>query len=309
MFRKMGKSATNYPESAFVFDCCGLPLDLRPGQPHGAHVMGVLNVTPDSFSDGGQFLAVDAALRRTEEMLVEGATVIDVGGASSRPKGRTYGEGAAVVGTEEETARVVPVIEGIAKRFPKAIISIDTWNPAVAEAALDAGAHIVNDITGLRDFPEMGAVAARYDAPMILMHALGRPGAMPHGHAYTDVVGEVKASLAESVALAQAAGVRHIATDPGFGFGKTPDENLRLLNHVDTLIDLGHPVLVGISRKSTIGAVLGQPDAPVPVDERLFGSLGATAVAVLRGATLVRTHDVRPTVDLLRLVVATAHAV
>ena len=294
-----------YPPERFVLDCRGRPLDCRPGQPFGAQVMGILNVTPDSFSDGGLFMEQDAALRRVEEMLEEGAAVIDVGGASSRPRGKVYGAGARALPPEQETARVVPVIAAVAERFPEAILSVDTYHPAVARAALEAGAHLVNDITGLRYFPETAAVAAAFGAPLIVMHALGRPGEMPHAHTYADVVAEVATSLRASVARAEAAGVRHVVVDPGFGFGKTPAENLKLLRAADVFLGLGRPVLVGISRKSTIGAILGAPDAPAPVEARLFGSLGATAVAVMRGATIVRTHDVRPTVEMLRLLAAT----
>lgn len=272
-------------------------------------MMGILNVTPDSFSDGGRYLDVDAALRRTEAMLAEGAVLIDVGGESSRPRGAVYGEGAEAVPEAVEQQRVLPVVEALAARFPEALISVDTYKPAVARAALEAGAHLINDITGLRQAPEMAAVAAEAGAPLIVMHARGRPGEMAHEAGYTDVVEAVRASLAVSVAVAEAAGVQHVVTDPGFGFGKTPAENLRLLDGVDSLLGLGRPVLVGISRKSTIGAVLGRPGAPVPVEERLFGTLGATAVAVLRGATLVRTHDVRPTVEMLRLIAATTERI
>lgn len=277
-------------------------MDCRPGQGHGAHVMGILNVTPDSFSDGGRFMDLDAALRRAEQMLEEGAVLIDVGGESSRPRGRAYGAGAEAVGVDAERARVVPVVEAIAARFPEALISVDTYKPEVAQSVLEAGAHLINDITGLRYYPEMAAVCARFAAPLIVMHALGRPGAMLHEHAYVDVVDEVYASLEASVQAASEAGVQHLVTDPGFGFGKTPKENLRLIGAIDTFLTLGRPVLVGISRKSTIGTILGSPDAPLPAEERLYGTLGATAVAVVRGATLVRTHDVRPTVELLRVV-------
>jgi dihydropteroate synthase len=302
----MTTDATSYPADRFVLDCRGRSLDCRPGLDQGAHVMGILNVTPDSFSDGGQFLNTDDALRRTETMLEEGAVLIDVGGESSRPRGSVYGEGAEAVAAEAEKRRVLPVIEGIAERFPEALISVDTYKPDVARAALEAGAHLINDITGLRYFPEMAAVCAEAGAPLIVMHSLGRPGAMPHEHTYGDVVEDVRASLARSVGEAEEAGVRHVVVDPGFGFGKTATENLRLLAETGQFLRLGRPVLVGISRKSTIGAVLGTPDAPVPVDERLHGTLGATSVAVLRGATLVRTHDVRPTVELLRVLSATA---
>lgn len=267
--------------------------------------MGILNVTPDSFSDGGRYLGVDEAVQRAGQMLDEGAALIDVGGESSRPRGATYGTGAETVSVLEEQQRILPVIEALVRHFPETLLSVDTYKPEVARAALEAGAHVINDISGLRFFPEMATVAAAFGAPLIVMHALGRPGEMPHEHPYADVVQEVRASLQASIRVAEAAGVRHVVTDPGFGFGKTPGENMRLLNRVDALLALGRPVLVGISRKSTIGHVLGHPGPPVPVDERLYGTLGATAVAVLRGATLVRTHDVRPTVDMLRVLAAT----
>lgn len=267
--------------------------------------MGILNVTPDSFSDGGQFVDIDAALQHAEQMLEEGAALIDIGGESTRPRGATYGAGAEAVAEEEEKQRVLPVIEAVLQRFPDALLSIDTYKPAVAQAALDAGVHMINDITGLRLYPEMAKVAAEGNVPLVVMHSLGRPGDLPHEHTYTDVVDDVKAALEKAIATAEAAGVKHLISDPGFGFGKTPSENLRLLNEVDTLLDLHRPVLVGISRKSTIGTVLGSTDEPLPVAERLFGTLGATSAAVLRGATLVRTHDVRPTVELLRVFGAT----
>lgn len=296
-----------YDAEQFVLDCRGRTLDCRPGNAamNGAHVMGILNVTPDSFSDGGQFLDADDAIARAGEMLDEGAAIIDVGGESTRPSGSVYGEGAAKVAREEELGRVLPVIEGIRTRYPDALISIDTYKPEVARAALEAGAHLINDITGLRHHPETADVAAEMGAPLIVMHSLGRPGAMPHTYDYDDVTADVTSTLTDAVSIAKEAGVRHLITDPGFGFGKTVEENLRLINTVDELLALGYPVLVGISRKSTIGAVLGTDDEPAPIGERLYGSLGATAVAVMRGATLVRTHDVRPTVEMLRAMGAT----
>lgn len=291
-------------ETGFMLDCRGRTLDCRPG--YSAHVMGILNVTPDSFSDGGQFERTDAALHRAEEMLAEGAVILDIGGESTRPRGRTYGAGAEAVPLEEELRRVLPVIEGIVSRFPEALISIDTYKPEVARAALDAGAHIVNDVTGLRLYPETAAVAAQAGAPLIVMHSLGRPGDLPHTHDYEDVVAEVRDELAHSITLAERAGVRDIVTDPGFGFGKTAEENLKLVANVDAFLGLGRPVLVGLSRKSTIGMVLGTAEQPRPVEERLFGTLGATAIAVLQGASIVRTHDVRPTFDFLRVLSSTA---
>ena len=284
-----------------MLDCRGRSLDCRPGAEEGARLMGILNVTPDSFSDGGRYLDAEDALRRTEEMLREGAAVIDVGGESSRPSGSAYGEGADAVAVREERERVVPVVRGIARRFPEALISVDTYKPDVARAVLDAGAHLINDVTGLRCHPETARVAAEAGAPLVLMHSLGRPGEMPQEHHYSDVVQEVKEGLEGSLQVAAEAGVQHVVTDPGFGFGKTAAENLKLLNNIDTFLELGHPVLVGISRKSTIGAVLGSADEPAPIARRLYGTLGATAVAVLRGATLVRTHDVAATAEMLRV--------
>ena len=291
---------TPHDTAPFVLDCRGRPLDCRFGQGRlretGTYVMGILNVTPDSFYDGGRYLDRDAALRQAEAMLEEGATLIDVGGESSRPPGKTYGAGAAAVPAEAEAARVVPVIAAIAERFPEALISVDTYKPGVARVALEAGAHLVNDITGLRYFPETATVAAEAGAPLIVMHALGRPGEMPPEHRYGNVIEDVSAALRTSVRVAEEAGVRDVVVDPGFGFGKSPEENLRLVRGVDTFLSgLGRPVLIGLSRKSTIGAVLGADPAPVPgqagrgqavpvpAEQRLFGTLGATAVAVLRG--------------------------
>jgi dihydropteroate synthase len=297
-----------YDPERFILNCRGRTLDCRPGLELGAHVMGVLNVTPDSFYDGGRFTGVDTALRRVEEMIGEGAAIIDVGGESTRPRGSVYGEGAEAVPAEAERARVLPIIEALSARFPEILISIDTYKPDVARAALEAGAHIVNDVTGLRFSPETAEVAAAAGAPLIVMHSLGRPGEMPHEHRYADVAGDVHDFLEEATRTAEAAGVRHVIVDPGFGFGKSVTENLHLLRNVHGFLRIGRPVLVGVSRKSSIGAVLGAPEAPVPAGERLFGSLGATAVAVVHGATLVRTHDVRATVEMLRVMAAVLHA-
>lgn len=260
--------------------------------------MGILNVTPDSFSDGGQFTAVEDAVSRAAEMLSEGASIIDVGGESTRP-------GAEPLSVEDERDRVVPVIEALSKRFPDARLSIDTYKPEVARAALAAGAHMINDVTGLRLHPEMAQAAADWNAPLILMHSRGEPGDLTRPRDYDDVTAEVRDTLARSIETAREAGVQQIVVDPGFGFGKSNEENLRLINEIDELLTLNHPVLVGISRKSTIGATLGSPNDPVPIDERLYGSLGVTAVAVLRGATIVRTHDVTPTLELLKVIGST----
>jgi dihydropteroate synthase len=264
--------------------------------------MGVLNVTPDSFSDGGKYVRASDALRRAEEMLEEGATFIDVGGESSRPSGRVYGRGAEPVTAEEEIGRVAPVVESIAARLPEALISIDTSKAVVARAALEAGAHIVNDITGFRADNRMPEVVAEYAVPVILMHSRGRPGSLAHVSSYENVVESVCNSLMKSIERGRVAGVHTFILDPGFGFGKSPSDNLRLIRDLGEIRALGHPIAIGISRKSTIGSVLGTPDQPVPIDERLPGSLGATALAVLNGASIVRTHDVRETARMLRVI-------
>lgn len=289
-----------FPTDHFVLGGRARSLDCRPGSPDlaGTHVMGILNVTPDSFSDGGQFLAVEDAVSRAAEMLSEGASIVDVGGESTRP-------GATPVSVEEERDRVLPVVEALADQFPDALLSIDTYKSPVAEAALEAGAHIVNDVTGLRHDPEVATVAAEAEAPLVLMHSKGEPGDLTRPRHYDDVTAEVRDDLARAVETATAAGVDHLVVDPGFGFGKSNADNLRLINEVDELLTLNRPVLVGVSRKSTIGATLGTPDDPVPTDARLYGSLGATAVAVMRGATIVRTHDVTPTVEMMTVLDAT----
>ncbi|PEN13880.1 dihydropteroate synthase [Longibacter salinarum] len=295
----MSFSSADYPADRFIIDARGHELDLRPGAPpHGAHVMGILNTTPDSFSDGGQFVTVEAAVSRAAEMLAEGASIIDIGGESTRP-------GAEPVDKEEEIDRVVPVIDAISQRFPEAVLSIDTYKPDVAQSALEAGAHIVNDVTGLRHHPETADVAADVGAPLILMHSVGAPGKLTKRPDYDDLDQNVFGTLRSAIETAQSAGVDHIVTDPGFGFGKSVSENLHLINHIDDLLRLGFPVLAGISRKSALGKLLGSEDEPVGTDERLFGALGTTAIALLRGATIIRTHDVQPTLEMLHAMHAT----
>ncbi len=301
-----GASRVTTPASDYVLDCRGRLIDCTPPHPAGAVIMGILNVTPDSFSDGGRYTGVTEAVRRAAEMLEEGATIIDVGGESSRPRGKAYGSGAAAVSVEEEIARVEPVVRAIARELPEAIISVDTYKSAVARAVLDAGAHIINDVTALRYFPETAALAAEAGSAMILMHSIGRPGEMPQEHRYTNVVREVRDALHKAENLAAEAGVQSIALDPGFGFGKSVDENYALLSQLDRIAALGRPVLIGVSRKNSIGVAASKGPEPLPVDERLFGSLGATAVGVMRGATLVRTHDVKATVEMLRVLAKAA---
>jgi len=256
-------------------------------------VMGILNVTPDSFSDGGRFLDREAALRQGRALVAEGADILDVGGESTRP-------GAATVSVQEELDRVIPVIEALAGELPVPL-SIDTSKPEVIEAAVAAGASLINDVAALR---RPGALAAAGEAgvPVCLMHMQGEPGTMQQQPTYRDVVAEVRDFLAGRVAACEAAGIPRdrLLVDPGFGFGKTLAHNLALLRDLPTLHGLGVPVLVGLSRKSMIGALLDG----APVGERLYGSLAAAVLAVERGAAIVRVHDVAPTVQALRIVAA-----
>ncbi len=245
-------------------------------------IMGILNVTPDSFSDGGRFLSPDAAVERALAMEKEGADIIDVGGESSRP-------GADPVPVEEELRRVLPVLERLRGKL-RIPISIDTTKAEVAEAALRAGASIVNDISALRFDPAMAPLVAEFGAGLVLMHMLGTPKTMQQAPHYEDVVTEVRDFLAERAQYAQSQGIPReaIAVDPGIGFGKTVEHNLELLRRLPELVELGFPVLVGPSRKSFIGAILG-----LGVEERLEGTLAACAVAVVRGADILRVHDVK----------------
>ena len=268
-------------------DCAGKTLDLSH-----PHVMGVLNVTPDSFSDGGRFLAPDAALARARHMAAEGAAIIDVGGESTRP-------GAAPVSEQEELRRVIPVIEAIAAELP-VVISIDTRKPEVMRAAVAAGAGLINDVYALR---EEGALhmAAALGVPVCLMHMQGDPRTMQAAPHYEDVVAEVKVFLAERVAACERAGIlrERLLIDPGFGFGKSLEHNLRLLRHLDDFAGLKLPLMVGVSRKSLIGAVLD-----VPAAERLYGSIALAALAVWQGAAIIRSHDVAATVQAVKMTAA-----
>jgi dihydropteroate synthase len=255
-------------------------------------VMGILNVTPDSFSDGGRYAAVDAALARARQIVAEGGAIIDVGGESTRP-------GAAAVDESLEIARVLPVIEGIAASCDVAI-SIDTSKPAVMTAAVSAGACIINDVYALRA-PGARATAARAEAGVCLMHMQGEPRTMQDSPHYNDVVAEVMAFLARERSACLDAGISRdaIALDPGFGFGKNLEHNLTLLRELPRFAALNAPLLIGVSRKSVIGKILGKP-----LHERLYGGLGLAALAVCGGARIIRTHDVGPTVDALRSVSA-----
>ena len=254
-------------------------------------VMGILNVTPDSFSDGGRYRDVESAVASGVEMAQQGASIVDVGGESTRP-------GAAAVSAGEELDRVLPVIRGLRQRTPVPI-SIDTYKAAVARGALEAGADIVNDISALRFDPAMAGLVAREDVPVVLMHMQGRPRTMQLAPRYDDVVREVTAFLRERVAHAVSSGIAldRIVVDPGVGFGKDLDHNLALLRHLRELAALGRPVLVGLSRKSFLGR-LEEPPGPAG---RLEGSLAAATAAVLAGAHMVRVHDVPETCRAVRV--------
>jgi dihydropteroate synthase len=255
-------------------------------------VMGVLNVTPDSFSDGGRFVRLDDAVERGVQMAEEGASIIDVGGESTRP-------GARPVGLDEELHRVVPVIARLRSRT-RAILSVDTSKPEVMHAVAAAGAAMINDVRALRE-PGALEAAVTSGCAVCLMHMLGEPGTMQDAPSYPDVVGEVRQFLDERVEACLAAGLpaERIVVDPGFGFGKTLAHNVELLRHLGEISVRGLPVLAGLSRKSMVGALTGRP-----ADERVHGSVALAVIAALNGARILRVHDVAATVDALAIVSA-----
>lgn len=246
-----------------------------------AHIMGILNVTPDSFSDGGEFLDKDLAIERALEIEAQGADIIDIGGESTRP-------GARAVPVKEECARVIPVLKAVARRV-KIPISIDTRKPKVAGMALECGATIVNDITGLRKGAKTARSVKKHKAAIVLMHMKGSPRTMQKDPKYGDLMGEIIAGLRRSINIAREAGISddRIVVDPGLGFGKTPEHNLEILKKLRELRLLGFPVMVGPSRKSFIGKITGAPAA-----ERQFGTAAASAAAIMNGANIIRVHDV-----------------
>jgi dihydropteroate synthase len=254
--------------------------------------MGIVNVTPDSFADGGVHLRADDAIAGARRQLEEGAAIVDVGGESTRP-------GAEPVPVEEELRRVVPVLEGL----HGAPLSIDTAKAEVARRAVALGAELVNDVTALRGDPELAGVVAAAGAYVCLMHMQGEPRTMQVDPRYDDVVAEVTAFLEDRLAFAVAQGIpeEHVCLDPGFGFGKTPDQNLKLLQGLGSLVALGRPVLVGLSRKSTIARALGDSESRTGSTD---ASVGAAVAAFDRGASIFRVHDVRPHVEALELAAA-----
>lgn len=265
----------------------------------GPVIFGILNVTPDSFSDGGDFFDREAAVAHAAEMLDEGAHVIDIGGESTRP-------GSDPVSPEAEIRRVIPVVRDILAERPDALISVDTYRAATAEAALKAGARIVNDVTALRGDPRMVSVVAGAGCPVVLMHMLGEPKTMQQNPYYEDVVREVRDFLAERAEYAERQGInpRNVILDPGIGFGKTPEYNLALLRNLDALVELGFPVLVGASRKRFLGKITGAETAA----ERVAATVATTVLAYERGASFFRVHDVRANADALAVAEAVRQA-
>lgn len=251
-------------------------------------IMGILNVTPDSFSDGGTHNKLDDAVRYAEKMVKEGAQIIDVGGESTRP-------GAGEVSADEELSRVVPVVEKIARELD-VMISLDTSKPEVISEGLNAGAHFVNDIRALK-VPGALEIVAKTGCPVCLMHMQGDPRNMQENPSYKDLLGDINQFFYERIDVCLNAGIKrsNIIIDPGFGFGKTLDQNYELMGRLDTFASFGLPLLVGVSRKSMIGNLLR-----VPVDERVFGSVGLALYAVHKGANILRVHDVRATFDALK---------
>ena len=268
--------------------------EMLPELGQRTHIMGILNVTPDSFSDGGRLLTAAAAIEAARSLRAEGADIIDVGGESTRP-------GARPVHEDEEMARVLPVLEGLwADREDGMLLSVDTTKASVAEAAVAAGAHIVNDISAMTFDPQMAPTVARLGVPVVLSHTRARPHVMQKGDlAYDEgVVEAVRTALNDAIEGAIDAGIARddIVVDPGIGFGKTLEDNLRLLRRLDALAGFGHPVLVGTSRKTFLGTLTGQP-----VEERMAATIASVVYAIGRGADIVRVHDVTETRDAVRV--------
>ena len=265
-------------------------------------IMGVLNVTPDSFSDGGSFFEPQAAIEHGLRLLEEGADIFDIGGESTRP-GSAAGSSQPRVSAEEEIRRVRPVIEELMRRRPEATVSVDTYKAQVARAAVEAGAEIVNDVSGLQWDSQMAASIAELKCGLVLMHMRGRPADWRSLPRLEDPVGLVSRELQQCAEAAISAGISResIVLDPGFGFGKSFDENYPLLAHFDELHKLGFPLLAGVSRKSFIGRTLARNGSDAPPQERLYGSLAAVTAAILKGAHIVRVHDVKAAVEAARI--------
>jgi dihydropteroate synthase len=271
-------------------------------------IMGVLNITPDSFSDGGQFLDKDRALEHARQMLQDGADIIDIGGESTRPGAKTSNPGEhsvkpGAVSEKEELDRILPVITTLKQQRPEAIISVDTYKASVAQAAVEAGAEIVNDISGFLWDPKMRKTLADLRCGAILMHMRGRPDEWRTLPPAPDIVTLVKRELSERVDAALMAGIKRerIVLDPGFGFGKRFEENYPLLKRFEEFHQLRYPLAVGVSRKSFIGRALARDGKDAPISDRLFGTVAAETAVILQGAHIIRTHDVRACADAVRL--------
>ncbi|ABL64562.1 dihydropteroate synthase [Chlorobium phaeobacteroides] len=300
------KSVTDKPDQ-YLINCSGVTLDLRKAPV----VMGIVNVTPDSFYDGGMFVQkkdkpdYDRALNHALQLIRSGATIIDIGGESSRP-------GAEPIPTEEEIRRTVPLI-GMLRKKTDALISIDTWKSEVAEAAIRAGAQLVNDISGFTFDADLPEICRKYQAAVILMHTPTKPQSMQWstGTSSTsnDIITTVTAYLQRSILTARHHGINDIIIDPGFGFGKTVEENYRLLGAMNKLQKLQRPLLAGVSRKSFLGHVIAEPRQPTPPpSERLSATLAAETIALLNGASIIRAHDVKAAMQTIAVVMASRAA-
>ncbi len=258
-------------------------------------VMGILNVTPDSFSDGGRFTSIERACRHADELVAQGACFIDIGGESTRP-------GAAEVSVQDELDRVIPLVEYVS-RHHDVWISVDTSKPEVMAEAVAAGAHLINDVRALQE-PGALAVAAKLNVPVCLMHMQGQPRTMQDSPVYQDIISDISQFFEQRISACLAVGIRreNLILDPGYGFGKTLSHNYELLNRQGELASFGLPMLIGLSRKSMIGNLLN-----VPVGERLAGSLTAALLSIQHGAHIIRVHDVKPTMDMIRVMQATAN--
>jgi len=256
------------------------------------YIMGILNVTPDSFFDGGKYINFKKAVERGLQLAEEGADIIDIGGESTRP-------GAEPLSVDEELKRVIPVIENLSKKI-NIPISIDTYKAKVAEEAINAGATIINDISGLRFDPQMPYIASKYDTPVVIMHIKGTPKNMQINPVYDALIPEITEYLRNSIVIAKNAGVKenNIIIDPGIGFGKKPEHNLLIIKNLKEFANLGKPILIGVSRKSFIGKILDD----APAEQRLEGTMAAVAVSVINGANIVRVHDVKETVKVVKVV-------
>jgi dihydropteroate synthase len=278
----------NFNKDNFLLNSKNRTIELE----NKTYIMGILNVTPDSFSDGGDFTNKDNALRRTEEMLEQGADFIDIGGESTRP-------GAKKISIDEELKRVIPVIESVKKNFPDSIVSIDTYKSKIAKEAIDNGADIINDISGLKFDSEMAQLVAKENVPVIIMHIKGTPEDMQKNPVYSNLLNEISDYFRESLLTLEKAGgnIKNVIIDPGIGFGKTFDHNLTILNRLKEFKSFGCPILIGASRKSFIGAILNKKNAK----NRLFGSIAVAVQAAFNGAKILRVHDVKETLEALKV--------